>query len=682
MTTTSLVDDRTTTAIGRAISAARRGSIAEACEIGEHALANGGDVAALNAMLGMLRCRAGAMEAGIGHLRVAHAARPADQKIAINLATALSDAGHHREALEILTEDLARGDKSMHLERLRGFLAQTAEEFPVAIRSYERVVASVPSDWETWNNLGNARRVVGDFEGSVVALKRAAELEPESQPVLLNLAQAIGASGDLVESERLLRALAAKFSAEARPLRELHVVLKEQGRDEEALEAIEEAARREPANIEFLLALGSQQSLLQHFDAAEAAYQRVIVLDPANDLANLGLAVVFELINRTDKLSKLVHEAEERGVEAAALNFIKAFHFRREKKFEEGLEALEHVPDDLESPRRAHLLGQLLEGVGQYDEAFVAFERMNELNRVNPSQPELRGANYRTQICMQNETLSPEWMQNWCDMASSDGRPTPVFLVGSPRSGTTLLDTMLMGHPRIEVLEEEPTLREASKVLNEFAVLPNANDDQIQAARDKYFQTAQTLTQLKLGTLLVDKNPLTMNSLPFVRRLFPDAKIILALRHPCDVVLSCFITNFRPNDGMASYLRLDTAAELYDLSFNYFHRAQEMLRFPMHKVVYERVVADREPELRSLFEFLGLDWHDQVLEHEATARGRGRIKTASYSQVVEPIYTRASGRWWNYRRQLEPILPLLEPWVKKFGYSLDDPTKIPPREAA
>ena len=170
-----------------------------------------------------------------------------------------------------------------------------------------------------------------------------------------------------------------------------------------------------------------------------------------------------------------------------------------------------------------------------------------------------------------------------------------------------------------------------------------------------------------------------MNGLPFVRRLFPDAKIILALRHPCDVVLSCYITNFRANDGMASFLRLETAAELYDLSFRYFERAAQLFDFPVHSVVYERVVADKEPELKALFDFIGLDWHDAVLEHEATAKGRGRIKTASYAQVVEPIYTRSAGRWWNYRKQLEPVLPILEPWVKKFGYSLDDPAQFAER---
>ena len=103
---------------------------------------------------------------------------------------------------------------------------------------------------------------------------------------------------------------------------------------------------------------------------------------------------------------------------------------------------------------------------------------------------------------------------------------------------------------------------------------------------------------------------------------------------------------------------------------------------PTHVVAYENVVENQDRELRALFEFLELDWHDAVLDHQATALNRGRIKTASYAQVVEPIYKRSAGRWWNYRKQLEPIFPVLRPWIEKFGYSLDDPTKIPSREAA
>src|SRR4029450_13575250 len=115
----------------------------------------------------MLRCQSGELEAGVEHLKVAHEARPADQKIATNLVMALQQLQRHRAAYTVLTEELARTDPSLQLERLRGFLAQTVEEFPAAIRSYERVVEAIPTDWEAWNNLGTARRSADDHEGAI-----------------------------------------------------------------------------------------------------------------------------------------------------------------------------------------------------------------------------------------------------------------------------------------------------------------------------------------------------------------------------------------------------------------------------------------------------------------------------------------------------------------------------------
>jgi hypothetical protein len=213
-------------------------------------------------------------------------------------------------------------------------------------------------------------------------------------------------------------------------------------------------------------------------------------------------------------------------------------------------------------------------------------------------------------------------------------------------------------------------LVQALQPLGGFQTLADASAAQLKAARDLYFETAQSLTPLGTGNLLIDKNPLAMNELPLILRLFPEAKIILALRHPCDVVLSCFITNFKLNSGMASFLHLETAAELYDLSFSYFERACALLNPPVHRIAYENVVVDRDRELRPLFDFLGLEWSERVLDHQSTAKNRGHIKTASYAQVVEPIYTRSSGRWRNYRKHLEPVFPILEPWVRKFGYEL------------
>ena len=670
MTHASTLDSDTAQVIRQALAAAQSGDLAKAFDLAEQGLRDGADPAAMHAMTGMLRCRSGDFTAGVADLRTALELRPDDSKIAVNLTAALIELSRYDEAMEVATSERAKADSSLALARFRGFAAQSAENYEEAVKAYQHVVDHAPSDWEAWNNLGNALTALGDFDKAVAALRRAFEINPKSPPVRFNLAANIGRAGDLAEAERQLRAMADEFPQDTRALRELHALLKEQGREEEALEAIDAAVQRDPSDIELLLALASHRLLVHQMEAAEAAYHQVLKLEPANALANVGLAVGYELGNQDAALARLVGEAEERGASAETLNFIRAFDHRRAKRFAEGLAALELVPEELETGRRLHLLGQLHEGLGNYEEAFAAFSRMNEIQRTDPSRPEERAAGYRSTVRSHIETVTPQWVQGWRENEPTDDRPSPVFLVGFPRSGTTLLDTMLMGHPRIEVLEEEPALRHANEHLPEFVDLPTATHAEIQAARDAYFRTAQAITPLDSGNLLIDKNPLTMNQLPIALRIFPDARIILALRHPCDVVLSCVVTNFRLNAGMSSFLRLDTAAELYDLSFRYFEQAQQLFELPQHSVVYENVLADREGQLRSLIEFLGVEWRDEVLDHESTARSRGRIKTASYAQVGQPIYTRSAGRWENYRKHLEPVLPVLEPWVRKFGYSL------------
>ncbi len=669
MTAASVLDDQTAAAIRQALSLAAGGRLADACAIGEQALNGGGDAAALHAMLGMLRSRSGDLEAAIRHLTAAHKERPRDVVIANNLASALAQLGRNREALEVASDELAQTDPSLQLLRVRGFLAQSLEEFETAAEAYERVVAAAPEDWESWNNLGNARRGLESHEGAVEALRHAVELNPQSPPVRLNYATALEYAGNVDEAEREYRRMAADFPDDAKSLRELFVMLKGQYRDDDALEAIEEAVQRAPDDLELVLGLASHRLTRHRHAAAEEAYRRAIAIDPGNTLGYLGVATVLDQTNRTDELAALVEEAEGAQVAPEGLSFVRAFDHRRAKRYAEGLEALSHVPDELETARRQQLLGQLLEGAGRYDEAFTAFEQMNAITRADPSEPEQRSVAFRQMLRDQRESLTPEWVSSW-RAAVIDKRPSPAFLVGFPRSGTTLLDTILMSHPGTEVLEEEPTLMRATEALGGFGSIADASDEQIRNARDAYFETARTLTPLHPDKLLIDKNPLAMNQLPVFHRLFPDAKIIVALRHPCDVVLSCFVTNFKPNNAMVNFLSLETTAELYDLSFGYLEQARELFKPAVHTTVYENIVADRDRELRPLFEFLGLAWDERVLDHQSTARSRGHIKTASYAQVVEPIYTRSAGRWRNYRKHLEPILPRLQPWIEKFGYDL------------
>ena len=189
---------------------------------------------------------------------------------------------------------------------------------------------------------------------------------------------------------------------------------------------------------------------------------------------------------------------------------------------------------------------------------------------------------------MQLKTVDAAWVKGWRHEAERDERPSPVFLVGFPRSGTTLLDTMLMGHPDVEVLEEEPTLLEAAK---RTAAVRASSDRQRRcrsAPREtNIFVLPRSQLRSTPGKLLVDKNPLSMNLAaadpPALSRTRGSSSRCATRATPCS---AASLPTSNINDGMSNFLRLDTAAELYDLSFSYFEKVRDLFELP---VAYRRL---------------------------------------------------------------------------------------------
>ncbi len=670
MTAAATLDLKTADTIRQAVTAAQAGDLDGACRLAEAGLAGGGDVVALNALLGMVRARAGDSGRAIEHLRKAHSGRPGDATIACNLIAALIEARDLERALAVATRELAASDKSLRIGRYRGFLAQSLGQFEAAAEAYEQVLAAAPTDFESWNNLGNARQALGDLPDSVEALQHAVRLNPLAAPSRLNLAAALAASGRFAEAEETLAKAAADFPEDAKPLTELYLLHKRQEKGDEARQALRQAVDREPDNAKLWLNLGIEYGLELRADEAEQAYRRAIAIDPKITEAYLGLAINYEHTNRGDEFAPLAALAERNGVDAGAIDFIRALGLRRDRRFDEALASLSRVPATIEPERSAQIRGTLLDRLGRADEAIDAFEQANRLHAQHPSDPLRRAAEWREGLRGAISTLGRDWLSTWSSADPPLSRPAPVFLVGFPRSGTTLLDTILMGHPEVQVMEERPPLTLVEEAIGGLGAIPSLDGDAIVAAREQYFAAAGAYWDLERPGLLIDKSPLYLNKVPLIHRLFPEARFILALRHPCDVLLSCFMSNFRLNAAMSNFLRLEDAAEFYDLTFSHWEKARSLLPIGVHTIVYERLVEHSERELRPLFDFLRLDWRDEVLDHQRTAASRGLITTASYSQVNEPIYTRAAGRWQRYRTHLEPILPTLEPWVEKFGYSL------------
>ena len=173
------------------------------------------------------------------------------------------------------------------------------------------------------------------------------------------------------------------------------------------------------------------------------------------------------------------------------------------------------------------------------------------------------------------------------------------------------------------------------------------------------------------ATIVIDKLPLNLLDLPFINLVFPESKIIVALRDPRDVCLSCLMQDFRLNSEMAHFLSIEDAARFYDRVIGFYLKIRPLLSLSMIEIRYEDTVADLKTCGKRLFEFLGVAWQDDVLRFHERAQKRV-ISTPSFAAVRKPINQKAVARWKNYEPHIRPALPHLKRYIDEFGYSADE----------
>ncbi|MDE2140635.1 MAG: sulfotransferase, partial [Gammaproteobacteria bacterium] len=223
--------------------------------------------------------------------------------------------------------------------------------------------------------------------------------------------------------------------------------------------------------------------------------------------------------------------------------------------------------------------------------------------------------------------------------------------------------------------EEEPCL---GQVLDRVRALPGGYPQGIAALgaaqlaelRALYLDAVNKLARPQPNMLVVDKNPFHSTHAAFIQQLLPDTRFIFALRHPCDVALSCFMQPFGRNPVLANFLDLETTAQVYRRVMDLWLRYRDALPLEVHELRYEQLVADTRSSLQALLEFLGLPWSEELADHTAHAQRRGRIYTPSYHQVIRPVYSDAVNRWQRYQRHFGTALDLVRPYAENFGYSI------------
>ena len=451
--------------------------------------------------------------------------------------------------------------------------------------------------------------------------------------------------------------------------------LRAAGRFEEALAPLRAALGENELEVVSRYELATCLARLRYRAEAIDHYQAILRLQPGHVQVAANLASLLERENRLDEAANWTDKALLMDPANETAQMARATLDRRSGKYQQASQRLRSLITGIDNPINRSIawnqLGQCLEDQGDRDEAFNAFKESNRLLKTHHpgSQPDPRGPHGLQTLARIQAWLKRNPMAGWKEPADRDMGGI-AFLVGFPRSGTTLLDRMLSAHPAIEVLEEKSLFSSLHQDWSEpgtLEALADVNEAQITDAREIYQREMSRHRRQPQRSLVIDKLPLNLAYLFLIYRLFPKAPVIFLQRHPLDVCISCFFQAFELEASMAHFLDIGDTARYYDAVMQVAALSIDQVSNPLHPLRYEDLVAAPKDQLGALVDFLGLDWDDAVLDYRQ--RGGGATSdTPSYQQVSQPLYTRSIGRWRHYSRQLEPVLPVLQPWVEHFGY--------------
>jgi tetratricopeptide (TPR) repeat protein len=499
-------------------------------------------------------------------------------------------------------------------------------------------------------------------------------------PMLLNvLATRLEQQNKLDEALKLLQRAVTIAPADIGARNALALCLQRLDRPSEALGHIEELLKAHPEMAFVHANKGNALIALGNLGDARDSHLRALELEP-NNLAALA-AVASIATQRGD-------HAEARRFASQALQLAPGFPDAilsiaaadlaegQGPKAEAALHGL--IADSRagawDRARASGLLGDVLDAAGRYPQAFDCYTMCNQaLRQIHRSYAEgARVTDYARSLARALERVAPiAWRAPERIVETALSPKTHVFLIGFPRSGTTLLEVVLDGHAGVASLEEhelltDGVLRFMREPLN-LEPLAAASAAQLDELRAAYWNGVQRAGVTVAGKVFIDKHPLNTLKLPLIAKIFPQAKILFAVRDPRDVVLSCFRRRFKMNPAMYELLSLPEAAGLYDAVMSFAEAAKLKLNLDWCEVRYEALVADFEVRVRVLCEFIGLVWRAEMSDFAQRVRSRERA-TPSTAQLSRGLTTSSVEQWRHYEPQLQPVLPQLNPWLLRFGY--------------
>ena len=548
-----------------------------------------------------------------------------------------------------------------------------------ASKAFKKVTELNPNYPDGFNNLGVTLQELGELQEAKEVLNKALSIKPDYAEAHYNMGKVLKDQGNFegsIGSSQKALSINPNYAEAHFTLGKVH---QNQGFLEEAIKAYKKALSLKPDYPEAHLNIGNIFSYQGKLDNSLEEYKKVILLNPYHANAWVNAAEALEQHNKLELLEVWLEKAfRVFDVVPSDIKVLKSKLFWRTNNKKEASKIIFNININTLSEIRKQdylqLKAKCFEYYKDFGKAFECFIEMNSIAKISNEYKKCNTDEYFKNLKNELAFLKAKPSLTTSLLKAQKLKLNPVFLVGFPRSGTTLLDTILRSHSQIKVVEEQPSF-----ILAQNYIHKNTRNDTMRKDNPKDFlhearKIYESEFKIHIGNVsanktYVDKYPLNLLNAHLIQKLYPETKFILALRHPMDTILSCWMQNFQLNDAMANMTDLDRTVEFYCVAMETFMVSCDKYNLSIHKIRYEDLLEDLNHETSKLLNFLDLKWENKMQNYRQTALKRNKINTPSYSQVIQPIYKDAKFRWINYEKYLSKYLKQLDPWIKEFGYN-------------
>jgi tetratricopeptide (TPR) repeat protein len=607
-------------------------------------------------LLGRAYCQQGQLEAGAPLFRKIVTLRPDHAPAHVLLGRVLADTGKPQDALPHFERATAADPNDMIAQMSRADTLLTLNRHAEAVGEFDRVLARVPNEIIAWIKRGLALYALGRDAEARDSFARALALDSNIAGLHLNMAnvlQRLGRHEDAVTHCRRAVALQPDLAWAHGNLGNSLIAL---GRWQEAQESLAVALRLLPRAAQLHHSMGAALSKLERYAEALASYDAALAIEPgqADVLGSKGR--LLYALGRTDEARAAIEQAIAANPSAVG-NYVALCEMTHFEPDDPRVATMEELLAEPSRPpaQRADLHFALARVHGRAGDKVRAFRHLTEGNALKRRAIDYNERATLAQYQRIAEVFTPALMRE--KAAAGEPSDLPVFIIGMPRSGTTLIEQILASLPGVRAGGEREDFQNAVIAVTGRRdypeQVPAMTAGQIAALGTAYCRSITA--GVPPAIRFTDKMPANYLYAGLIRLALPNARIIHAVRDPVDTCLSCFETSFHTAQKFA-----------YDLGeLGRLHRAYEQLMAHWREVLpagamlevrYEALVADFESEARRLVAFCGLQWDDACLAFHKTERP---VLTASAAQVRQPLYTSSVGRWRAYASELEPLLQAL-----------------------